>query len=74
MNENAKLEQSLGQILSQYQRSFSQKTYQEENNDVDLLMAAFAITPELKRGESPILGARIGHVLAAVGYRGLPSN
>ncbi|MBI1765491.1 MAG: restriction endonuclease [Acidobacteria bacterium] len=60
MNESEKIETSLGQILSQYQDSFSRKTYQEENNEVDLLMAAFAITPELKRENRQYWGRELG--------------
>lgn len=60
MKESKKIKTALGQILSQYQQSFSTKTYLEENNDVDLLMAAFAITPELKRENRQYWGRELG--------------
>lgn len=60
MNGRRKIEKTLGEILGQYQHSFSRKTYQEENNDVDLLMEAFAITPELKRENRQYWGRELG--------------
>ena len=36
-------------ILENYQDSFSKKIYSKENNDVDLLMNIFNISPQTKR-------------------------
>jgi hypothetical protein len=60
MNGRRKIEKALGEILGQYQHSFSGKTSQEENNDGDLLMEAFAITPELKRENRQYWGRELG--------------
>lgn len=54
------LEQSLELILGQYQESFSKKDYSEENQDHDLLMDAFGITPELKRENRQYWGRELG--------------
>src|SRR3989339_817696 len=47
-------------ILSNYSQSFSDKSYSEENNDVDVLMALFGITPELKRENRQYWGRELG--------------
>jgi hypothetical protein len=43
------LEENLKDILSQYRGSFTDKAYDEENDDHDVLMDVFGITPSLKR-------------------------
>ncbi|MGV2437783.1 MAG UNVERIFIED_CONTAM: hypothetical protein LVT10_25190 [Anaerolineae bacterium] len=43
------IENLLKGILRQYQSSFSDKIYGEENDDYDSLMRVFGITPSLKR-------------------------
>lgn len=47
-------------ILKKYQKSFSEKTYTEENNDSDILMKAFGITPEIKRENKQYWGRELG--------------
>ena len=46
---NVNLKKALESILSDYSSSFSAKVYRDENNDSDLLMELFGITPGLKR-------------------------
>ena len=48
-NGQDKLLDALTGILSEYQRAFADKAYSDENNDHDVLMDVFGITPELKR-------------------------
>jgi len=47
-------------ILSQYQNSFSEKAYSDENNDHDPLMDVFGITPSLKRENRQYWGRELG--------------
>ena len=47
-NRNAELEGLLEGITKKYQLSFTDKIYDNENDDGDLLMEVFGITPELK--------------------------
>jgi hypothetical protein len=54
------LENDLFEILKNYNKSFSEKDYQEENNDVDILMEAFGISPELKRENRQYWGRELG--------------
>ena len=54
------LENSLNSILGQYHQSFTDKIYSEENNEADLLMDIFAITPELKRENRQYWGRELG--------------
>ena len=49
MSGRKQIEKTLNDILGLYQQSFTQKVYLEENDDSDLLMEAFALTPQLKR-------------------------
>ncbi len=60
MGRQKQIEISLNEILSQYQQSFIAKVYQEENDDSDLLMEAFAMTPELKRENRQYWGRELG--------------
>ncbi len=46
---NPNIEEQLRSILGQYKDSFITKEYREENNDHDVLMDVFGITPDLKR-------------------------
>lgn len=50
----------LNEILAGYQTSFIDKVYSNENNDYDLLMQAFGITPELKRENRQYWGRELG--------------
>lgn len=54
------LEIKLDSILERYSGSFSQKEYSEENDDHDLLMQVFGITPELKRENKQYWGRELG--------------
>ncbi|MDJ1174415.1 hypothetical protein [Roseofilum capinflatum] len=50
----------LDQILQQYYQSFTKKVYTDENNETDLLMDIFDITPELKRQNRQYWGRELG--------------
>jgi hypothetical protein len=50
----------LDSILQAYSNSFSDKAYGQENEDSDLLMRAFGITPELKRENRQYWGRELG--------------
>lgn len=58
MNEDLNLQ--LNTILTQYMQSFSDKTYNDENNETDILMALFGITPEIKRENRQYWGRELG--------------
>lgn len=55
-----KTEGRLDGILKQYQRSFSDKVYNSENEDHDLLMDAFDISPARKRENRQYWGRELG--------------
>ena len=50
----------LNNKLSSYQKSFTNKVYSEENNEIDLLMKVFKISPELKRENRQYWGRELG--------------
>lgn len=54
------LDLELRKILSQYRESFSEKTYSSENNESDVLMDLFSITPKLKRENRQYWGRELG--------------
>ncbi len=54
------MENSLKNIIRNYQNSFKRKVYTNENNDVDLLMNVFGITPDLKRENRQYWGRELG--------------
>jgi hypothetical protein len=54
------IENLLKVILRQYQSSFSDKIYGEENDDYDPLMRVFGITPSLKRENRQYWGRELG--------------
>lgn len=54
------MENRLDIILNRYKGSFSSKVYANENNDSDLLMEAFGISPELKRENKQYWGRELG--------------
>ncbi len=54
------LNNDLHTILQQYQKSFSEKAYDKENNDEDLLMKLFNLTPQLKRENRQYWGRELG--------------
>jgi len=47
-------------IINQYRQSFSQKNYSDENNDTDILMDLFNISPNLKRENRQYWGRELG--------------
>lgn len=51
---------ALDQILARYKGSFCEKVYSDENEDHDLLMDVFGITPELKRENRQYWGRELG--------------
>ncbi|WP_211462893.1 hypothetical protein [Collimonas silvisoli] len=50
----------MNKILQQYQNSFNAKSYAEENDDIDVLMEVFNITPLLKRENRQFWGRELG--------------
>lgn len=58
--ENKKIGLELKSIINQYKESFTEKTYNEENNESDILMDLFSITPELKRENRQYWGRELG--------------
>jgi len=54
------LENRLDLVLEKYQTSFIAKVYLPENNEHDLLMDAFGITPQLKRENKQYWGRELG--------------
>ncbi len=60
MNQSGELTENLHRILAKYQTSFSEKVYKEENDESDLLMDLFALTPELKRENRQYWGRELG--------------
>lgn len=55
-----KLDIELRNIIGKYRESFSDKTYSDENNDVDVLMELFGISPVLKRENRQYWGRELG--------------
>ena len=54
------LDASLVGVLMKYRKSFSEKSYHAENNESDLLMNLFNISPELKRQNRQYWGRELG--------------
>ena len=54
------IDESLDNLISRYQTSFTQKIYTGENDDSDPMMDVFAITPELKRENRQYWGRELG--------------
>lgn len=50
----------IGLILQAYQKSFQDKTYNDENDDWDFLMKVFGISPETKRENRQYWGRELG--------------
>lgn len=53
-------ERSLDKILARYQNSFMAKVYAEENEEHDLLMDVFGISPIIKRENRQYWGRELG--------------
>lgn len=54
------IEVNLDAVLKKYQTAFSAKVYSDENDDHDILMDAFGITPQLKREHRQYWGRELG--------------
>lgn len=54
------IKHNLDAILERYKTSFIKKVYSDENDDHDLLMAAFGISPVLKRENRQYWGRELG--------------
>ena len=54
------IENQLDVILKKYQESFADKSYSEENDDLDLLMNVFGLSPQLKRENRQYWGRELG--------------
>ncbi|MDR2310466.1 MAG: hypothetical protein LBE54_05690 [Brucellaceae bacterium] len=50
----------MDEILAKYQNSFADKVYGEENDDSDILMEVFGLTPALKRENRQYWGRELG--------------
>lgn len=55
-----KVENALDEVLEKYRDSFAVKEYNQENDDHDLLMDAFGISPNLKRENRQYWGRELG--------------
>lgn len=53
--------QGLESILTRYQKSFISKVYSEENDDHDILMDVFGLSPQLKRENRQYWGRELGY-------------
>lgn len=60
LRQNKKIDLELKSIINQYRESFTEKTYSEENNESDILMDLFNITPDLKRENRQYWGRELG--------------
>jgi hypothetical protein len=56
----SELDRAVDEILDAYKVSFCEKTYSEENDDHDLLMDVFRISPALKRENRQYWGRELG--------------
>ncbi|MGD9660320.1 MAG: hypothetical protein AB7U63_03510 [Porticoccaceae bacterium] len=54
------IEDNLDSVLAKYHASFTAKVYSDENDDHDILMDAFGITPLLKRENRQYWGRELG--------------
>ena len=64
-------ERKLEQILARYQNSFTDKVYTEENEEHDILMDVFGISPIIKRENRQYWGRELGiaHRASGIGHR-----
>jgi len=53
-------ERRLEQILAKYQNSFTEKVYAEENEEHDILMDVFGISPIIKKENRQYWGRELG--------------
>lgn len=54
------IEANLDAVLTKYQNAFTEKVYSDENDDRDILMDIFGITPQLKRENRQYWGRELG--------------
>lgn len=54
------IEANLDAVLHRYKSSFIKKIYSDDNNESDILMDAFGITPQLKRENRQYWGRELG--------------
>lgn len=54
------IEKDIHTIFHQYQQSFTDKVYDDENDEFDLLMNVFGLTPKLKRENRQYWGRELG--------------
>lgn len=57
-----KNEEIINPILEKYYKSFKEKTYSDENDDTDVLMDIFNITPSQKRENRQYWGRELGMI------------
>ena len=57
---NTTLGSKLSEIIARYQKSFVDKSYDAENQDHDVLMDVFGLTPEIKRENRQYWGRELG--------------
>ena len=53
-------ESKLIKIITAYQKSFSNKVYTDDDNEYDLLMQLYGITPEIKKENKQYWGRELG--------------
>ncbi|WP_019157250.1 hypothetical protein [Robertmurraya massiliosenegalensis] len=54
------MEKEIRETLQSYYSSFTKKTYSDENNEYDILMELFGISPDLKRENRQYWGRELG--------------
>src|SRR6478672_370629 len=64
-------ERRLDRILARYQKSFTDKIYAEENEEHDILMDVFGISPIIKKENRQYWGRELGiaHRASGIGHR-----
>lgn len=60
MSKETKFKELFDKLAKQYQNKFLKREYTEENNDYDILMDLFGVTPELKRQNRQFWGRHLG--------------
>jgi hypothetical protein len=60
MTTDAELTSLLSVVIERYKSAFADKVYKEENNDHDVIMDLFSITPILKRENRQYWGRELG--------------
>ncbi len=60
LNPDKPIIDHLNQVLGLYQQSLTKKVYSEENDDDDLLMNVFGLTPKMKRENRQYWGRELG--------------